>query len=101
MTSSLYVLLLLAMIVNYESKLDYSDALIVPRLSDVRSRKDVDLEVSTTFNCGSSWTGVPIMAANMSTVGTHQMALVLSEYKMITCLKKVGEYYLNFSTSYT
>jgi hypothetical protein len=88
------------MIVNYEPKLDYSDALIVPRLSDVKSRKDVNLEVGTTFNCGSFWNGVPVMAANMSTVGTHQMALVLSEYKMITCLKKGGEYYVTFATSY-
>jgi GMP reductase len=94
------VLLLSVMIVNYEPKLDYSDALIVPRLSDVKSRKDVNLEVGTTFNCGSTWTGTPVMAANMSTVGTHQMALVLSEYKMITCLKKGGEYYVTFATSY-
>lgn len=96
----MYVVLLFAMIVNYEPKLDYSDALIVPRLSDVKSRKDVNVEVSTTFKCGAYWSGVPIMAANMSTVGTHEMALVLSEYKMITCLKKGGEYYVTFATTH-
>jgi GMP reductase len=88
------------MIVNYEPKLDFSDVLIVPRTTNVKSRKEVNLEVSTTFKCGSSWTGVPIMAANMSTIGTHQMALVLSEYKVVTCLKKGGNYYSNFVTSY-
>jgi len=81
-------------------KLDFSDVLIVPRVSDVKSRKDVSLEVGTNFNCGSRWDGVPIMAANMSTVGTHEMALVLSEYKIVTCLKKGGEYYINFATSH-
>jgi GMP reductase len=76
--------------------LDYSDVLIVPSLSDVKSRKEVNLEVETTFKCGSSWKGIPIMAANMSTVGTHKMAEVLSEYKMVTCLRKGGNYYSAF-----
>ena len=88
------------MIVNYEPKMDYSDVLIVPRLSAVKSRKDVKLEVSSTFKCGSLWSGVPIMAANMSTVGTHQMALALSEYQIITCLKKGGDYYSSFAATY-
>jgi len=88
------------MIVNYEPKMDYSDVLIVPRTSEVKSRKEVNLEVNTTFKCGSMWSGVPIMAANMSTVGSHQMALTLSEYKIVTCLRKGGDYYSSFATSY-
>jgi GMP reductase len=84
------------MIVNYEPKLDYNDVLIVPSISDVKSRKDVSLEVETTFKCGTTWKGVPIMASNMSTVGTHRMAEVLSEYKMITCLRKGANYYSAF-----
>lgn len=88
------------MIVNYEPKLDYSDVLIVPTLSSVKSRKDVSLNVETTFKCGSMWSGVPIMVANMSTIATHQMALALSEYGIVTCLKKGGEYYTTFANSY-
>lgn len=88
------------MIVNYEPKFDYCDVLIVPKTSEVKSRKDVSLEVSTKFKCGREWSGVPIMAANMSTIGTHQMALALSEYKIVTCLKKGGDYYSNFVTTY-
>ena len=84
------------MIVNYEPKYDYSDVLIVPSKSSVKSRKDVSLEVETTFKCGSKWSGVPIMAANMSTVGTHKMAEVLSEYKVLTCLRKGASYYTSF-----
>jgi GMP reductase len=94
------VLLYAAMIENYEPKFDYSDVLIKPNLSDVKSRKDVNLEVGTTFNCGSYWSGVPVMAANMSTVGTHKMALALSEFKIITCLKKGGDYYSNFVSAH-
>jgi GMP reductase len=88
------------MIVNYEPKLDYSDVLIVPQKSNVKSRKEVSLEVEKTFKCGTTWKGVPVMAANMSTVGTHDMALVLSEYKIVTCLRKGGNYYTSFATSY-
>ena len=87
-------------IMNYESKLDYSDVLIVPTISDVKSRKEVTLEVEKTFKCGTTWRGVPIIASNMSTVGTWEMAKVLSEYKMVTCLKKGGAYYSNFVTSF-
>jgi GMP reductase len=88
------------MIVNYEPKLDYSDVLIVPSTSKVKSRKEVSLEVEKTFKSGVTWRGVPLMAANMSTVGTHEMAAVLSEYKIVTCLKKGGNYYSSFVTTY-
>ena len=88
------------MIENYEPKFDYSDVLIKPTISEVKSRKEVTLEVKTTFNCGSHWSGIPIMAANMSTVGTHDMAIALSEYKIITCLKKGGDYYSYFAKMY-
>jgi GMP reductase len=84
------------MIVNYEAKLDYSDVLIVPSVSNVKSRKDVSLNVKGKFRCGAEWNGTPIIASNMSTIGTHQMALVLSEYEMITCLRKGGSYYSSF-----
>jgi len=88
------------MIVNYEPKLDYSDVLIVPSTSKVKSRKEVSLEVEKTFKSGVTWRGVPLMAANMSTVGTHEMASVLSEYKIVTCLKKGGNYYSSFASTY-
>jgi len=88
------------MTINYEPKLDYSDVLIVPQLSDVKSRNDVSLEVSTTFKCGRVWKGMPVMATNMSTIGTHAMALALSKYGMVTCLKKGFDYYDSFVKQY-
>ncbi|MGB1272567.1 MAG: GMP reductase, partial [Endozoicomonas sp.] len=34
------------------------------------------------------WTGVPVIAANMDTVGTFPMALALAEHKMLTAIHK-------------
>ena len=35
-----------------------------------------------------TWTGVPVMAANMDTVGTWAMALELAKHKVFTCMHK-------------
>ena len=49
-------------------KLDYKDVLIRPKRSTLRSRSQVSLEREFNF-CSSkhTWTGVPIMLANMDT----------------------------------
>ena len=47
-----------------------------------------DLNRSFDFKNGKSWTGVPIAVANMDTTGTLEMAGVLSEHHMLTCLSK-------------
>ena len=55
-------------------KLDYSDVLIRPKRSTLTSRYDVDMNRTFTFvHSGRSWSGIPIMASNMDTVGTPQM----------------------------
>ena len=70
-------------------KLDYKDVLIRPKRSTLRSRKNVDLRRVYTFrNSQKSWTGVPIMAANMDGVGTFKMAAELSKHEMFTCITK-------------
>ena len=67
-------------------KLDYSDVLIRPKRSTLTSRYDVDMTRTYKFvHSKKEWTGMPIMAANMDTVGTPDMYKVLSEYDMITC----------------
>lgn len=66
-----------------DTKLDYSDVLLVPKPSSVLSRSDVDLEVEF---CGVQ--GVPIIAANMDGVGTFNMAVSLAKHKLFTCLTK-------------
>jgi GMP reductase len=75
--------------IENEVKLDFSDVLFVPKRSTLSSRKEVSLERTYQFkHSGATWTGVPIMAANMDGVGTFEMAVALSNYNMITCLVK-------------
>ena len=72
-----------------EVQLDYGDVLIRPHRSTLSSRRDVDLTRTFTFrNSKKEWTGVPVMAANMDTTGTMEMAEVLEHFEMFTCLHK-------------
>lgn len=84
--------------IDNEIKLDYKDVLIRPKRSTLASRSEVNLERSFTF-CnygpdfptlmdGCSYTGVPIMAANMDGVGTMEMADALGSQGIFTCLAK-------------
>lgn len=75
--------------IEEDIKLDYSDVLIRPKRSTLRSRFDVNMERRYEFvNSEAAWTGVPIMAANMDTVGTFEMHKALSEHGIITCIAK-------------
>ena len=69
-------------------KLDYSDVLIRPKRSILESRKDVNLIRTFRFRNHQEWEGIPIVAANMDTIGTIEMARVFSKNKMLTCLSK-------------
>ena len=61
--------------IDNDIKLDFKDVLIRPKRSTIKSRSDVDLIREYTF-CHSKkkYAGVPIMAANMDTVGTFSVA---------------------------
>ena len=73
------------MLINDDIKLDYSDVLIRPKRSTMNSRSDVSMKRTHTFlHSKEQWTGIPIMAANMDTVGTPEMHLALSSFNMIT-----------------
>ncbi len=62
--------------IEEDLKLGFKDVLIRPKRSTLKSRSDVELERQFTFkHSGQSWSGVPIIAANMDTVGTFSMAL--------------------------
>lgn len=75
--------------IESDVKLDYSDVLICPKRSEAPSRRNVNLLRSYRFlNSGVEWQGVPIVAANMSTVGTFAMAEALHRHAMLTCLHK-------------
>lgn len=77
------------MLINDDTKLDYSDVLIRPKRSTLTSRFDVDLFRKYTFkHSRKTWKGTPIMASNMDTVGTFSMADALTQHHMITCIAK-------------
>jgi GMP reductase len=70
-------------------KLDFKDVLILPKRSKLFSRNEVNLERTYTFpHSKYTWTGIPIIIANMDATGTFQMAYKLAEYKCITCIHK-------------
>ena len=80
-----------------EIKLDYKDVLLRPKRSELTSRSEVDLMRTFTFkNAGADgagnpdygWTGIPIVASNMDTVGTFETAKVLAQYHGLTCISK-------------
>lgn len=75
--------------IESEIKLDYSDVLLRPKRSTLTSRKDVSLEREFSFyHSPKVWRGVPIIASNMATCGTFEMAKVLAPYKMLTAFHK-------------
>ena len=80
------------MLIEETIKLDFKDVLIRPKRSTLSSRKEVNLTRTYKFKHSEhQWTGVPIMAANMDGVGTFEMAEVLYEHQMFTCLVKSYE----------
>lgn len=71
-----------------QPKLDFDDVLIVPQRSTLTSRSEITLERTFSFyHSPRSWTGVPIMCANMSFCSIS-MAKSLAEHKIIACLHK-------------
>ena len=74
-------------------KLDFSDVLIRPKRSPVESRKNAKLERTFHFkHSKQSWTGVPIIAANMDHTGTWPMNKALVEFGMLTAICKFWHY---------
>ena len=56
-------------------KLTFDDVLIRPKRSRLKSRADVTLEREFTFpHSDTTWSGIPVVAANMDTTGTFAMA---------------------------
>ncbi len=75
--------------IEHDLKLGFKDVMIRPKRSTLKSRSQVNLERDFKFlNSQDSWSGVPIMAANMDTVGTFEMALALSKSKLFTAIHK-------------
>lgn len=75
--------------IEEDVKLCFKDVLIRPKRSTLKSRSEVGLERQFNFkHSGSRWSGVPIIAANMDTVGTFRMAEVLASFDILTAVHK-------------
>ncbi|MEX1383559.1 GMP reductase [Lutibacter sp.] len=70
-------------------KLGFKDVMIRPKRSTLSSRSQVTLDRNFTFlHSKYKWNGIPIMAANMDTVGTFEMATELAKHKIFTAIHK-------------
>lgn len=75
--------------IEYDLKLGFKDVMIRPKRSTLKSRKQVNLQRNFTFlHSNTNWQGIPIMAANMDTVGTFEMATALSKHQLFTAIHK-------------
>ena len=75
--------------IENEIKLDFKDVLLRPKRSTLGSRANVDLDRVYTFRHAKlSMAIVPVVAANMDTVGTFEMARALARHKLLTALHK-------------
>jgi GMP reductase len=79
-------------IISEKIYLDFKNVLIRPRQSSLSSRNQVDL-TRTIFagdfpHSTEYWSGVPIIAANMDTIGTLDVFDTLRHFNMITALHK-------------
>lgn len=88
--------------IDQDVKLDFKDVLIRPKRSTLVSRNDVSLERTFTMpSTGRKWTGIPIVAANMDTTGTFEMAEVMASRRLLTAIHKhytLEQWALWFST---
>lgn len=75
--------------IEYDIKLGFKDVMFRPKRSTLKSRSEVDLERDFVFrNSGKKWKGVPVIAANMDTVGTFEMARELAKDHILTAVHK-------------
>ncbi len=75
--------------IETDLKLGFKDVLIRPKRSTLKSRAQVKLERTFTFlHSRRSWTGIPVIAANMDTVGTFELADVLAQFDLLTAVHK-------------
>ena len=75
--------------IETEVKLDFKDVLIRPKRSTLGTRSDVDISREFRFrHAGGEYAGIPIIAANMDSTGTFEMAKALDAFRMSTALHK-------------
>lgn len=75
--------------IEQELKLGFKDVLFRPKRSTLKSRSQVNLTREFTFkHSGRQWAGVPVIAANMDSVGSFAMAQALAKHGVMTAVHK-------------
>lgn len=75
--------------IEQELKLDFKDVLIRPKRSTLTSRSEVDISRKFSFRHSRfTYDGIPIIAANMDTTGTFEMAVALGAHGLSVALQK-------------
>jgi len=75
--------------VDKEIKLTFDDVMIRPKRSTIESRNDVSLSRQFKFKYSAEiWEGIPIIAANMDTIGTLEVNNKLKNFGLLTALHK-------------
>jgi len=75
--------------IEQELKLGFKDVLFRPKRSTLKSRSQVNLTRDFTFKySGRQWSGVPVIAANMDSVASFEMAKSLAEHNVMTAVHK-------------
>jgi GMP reductase len=78
--------------IETDIKLDFRDVLIRPKRSTLSSRSEANIKRTFRFrHSKSEWTGFPLIASNMDTVGTFEMANALSQFDALVALHKYYE----------
>ena len=83
-------------------KLDFNNVLIRPKRSTYNSRNEINLERKFKFKHSPIiWEGIPIIAANMDTIGTFEVYEALKEFKIVTALHKfyTAEQIINYNNN--
>lgn len=75
--------------IEQELKLGFKDVLFRPKRSTLKSRSQVELTREFTFkHSGRQWSGTPVIAANMDSVASFEMAAALAEHNVMTAVHK-------------
>jgi GMP reductase len=75
--------------IENDPKLDFKDVLIRPKRSTLASRSNVAIERTIPFrHAKRTWTGFPLIAANMDVTGTIPMARALRKQGAMVALHK-------------
>ena len=75
--------------IDDDLKLTFRDVLIRPKRSTLKSRSEVSLSRIFKFrHTKREWKGIPVVAANMDTTGTFEIANELQKDRLLTCLQK-------------